>query len=127
MIRPHCLTTCHMPSAQKNMAVWEPKEREHSNYLYALAVEAFISKLRGAQHGEADDSETEVWRSRQRFGAVRDPANSAIPNTQVTITNQDTGIVYITKSNALGEYRSDNLQPGTYMVKIEALGFRDTI
>jgi hypothetical protein len=45
----------------------------------------------------------------------------------VTITNQDTGIVYHTKSNAFGEYRSDNLQPGTYMVKIEALGFRDTI
>jgi Carboxypeptidase regulatory-like domain len=64
---------------------------------------------------------------RHSFGTVRDPANSAMPNTQVTITNQDTGIVYLTKSNAFGEYRSDNLQPGTYMVKIEALGFRDTI
>ena len=50
-----------------------------------------------------------------------------MPNTQGPITNQDTGIVYLTKSNAFGEYRSDNLQPGTYMVKIEALGFRDTI
>src|SRR5271168_4807598 len=60
-------------------------------------------------------------------GTVRDPTNAVMPNTQVTITNQDTGIVYHTKSNAFGEYRSDNLQPGTYKVKIEALGFRDTI
>jgi hypothetical protein len=45
----------------------------------------------------------------------------------VTITNQDTGIVSLTQSSAFDEYRSDNLQPGTYMVKIEALGFRDTI
>ena len=102
-------------------------EREHSNYIYALAVAAFRAKFRGLELGVADDSETEVWRSRQRIGTVRDPANSAIPNTQVTISNQDTGIVYHTKSNAFGEYRSDNLQPGTHMVKIEAIGFRDTI
>ena len=61
------------------------------------------------------------------IGTVQDSSNSVIPNVQVTITNQETGIVSHTKSNAVGEYRSDNLPPGTYRVKVEAPGFRDTV
>ncbi len=60
-------------------------------------------------------------------GTVRDPTNAVISNAQVTITNQDTGIVTHTRSNAFGEYRSDNLQPGNYSVKVSVAGFRDTI
>ncbi|WP_216845252.1 carboxypeptidase regulatory-like domain-containing protein [Granulicella sp. S156] len=60
-------------------------------------------------------------------GTVHDATNAVIPNAQVTVTNQDTGIVTRTKSNAFGEYRSDNLQPGTYRVKVDAPGFRETI
>ena len=36
------------------------------------ALTAFRAELRGAEPGETDDSETEVWRSRQRFSAVKD-------------------------------------------------------
>jgi hypothetical protein len=61
------------------------------------------------------------------IGSVQDSSSAVIPNAQVTITNQETGIVFRTKSNAVGEYRSDNLPPGTYRVKIEAPGFRDTV
>ena len=53
-------------------------------------------------------------------GTVHDETNAVIPNAQVTVTNQDTGIATHTKSNAFGEYRSDNLQPGTYRVKVDA-------
>jgi hypothetical protein len=53
-------------------------------------------------------------------GTVQDSTNAVVPNAQVTITNQDTGIVAHTKSNSFGEYRSDNLQPGTYRVKVDA-------
>ena len=60
-------------------------------------------------------------------GAVHDATNAVIPNAQVTIINRDTGIVTHTKSNADGEYRSDNLQPGTYTVKVDVPGFRETI
>ncbi|HEY1743992.1 MAG TPA: carboxypeptidase regulatory-like domain-containing protein [Granulicella sp.] len=60
-------------------------------------------------------------------GTVHDETNAVIPNAQVTVTNQDTGIVTHTKSNAFGEYRSDNLQPGTYRVKVDAPGFRETV
>ncbi len=61
------------------------------------------------------------------IGTVQDTSSAVIPNAQVTITNQETGIVTRTKSNAVGEYRSDNLPPGTYSVKVEAPGFRDTV
>jgi hypothetical protein len=60
------------------------------------------------------------------IGSVQDSSGAVIPSAQVTITNQETGIVFRTRSNAVGEYRSDNLPPGTYKVKIEAPGFRDT-
>ena len=61
------------------------------------------------------------------IGTVLDTSSAVIPNAQVTITNQETGIITHTKSNAVGEYRSDNLPPGTYSVKVEAPGFRDTV
>ena len=61
------------------------------------------------------------------IGTVQDESHAVIPNAQVTITNQETGIIIRTKSNAVGEYRSDNLPPGTYQVKIEAPGFRDMV
>jgi len=60
-------------------------------------------------------------------GSVHDATNAVIPNAQVTIINQDTGIMTHAKSNASGEYRSDNLQPGTYSVKVDVPGFRETI
>ena len=61
------------------------------------------------------------------IGTVQDASNAVIPNAQVTIINQETGIIFHTKSNAVGEYRSDNLPPGIYRVKIEATGFRDMV
>src|ERR1700691_4913160 len=61
------------------------------------------------------------------IGTVQDTSSAVIPNVQVTITNQETGIITRTKSNAVGEYRSDNLPPGTYRVKVEAPGFRDAV
>src|SRR5271155_3735943 len=60
-------------------------------------------------------------------GAVHDATNAVIPNAQVTIINQDTGVMTHAKSNAAGEFRSDNLQPGTYSVKVDVPGFRETI
>ena len=60
-------------------------------------------------------------------GTVLDSTAAAIPNAQVTITNQDTGIVTHSESNSFGEYRSDNLQPGTYRVKVDAPGFRAAV
>jgi Carboxypeptidase regulatory-like domain/TonB dependent receptor len=60
------------------------------------------------------------------IGTVHDATSAVIPNAQVSITNQDTGIITHTRSNAYGEYRSD-VPPGTYSVKIDSPGFRETV
>jgi|HubBroStandDraft_5_1064220.scaffolds.fasta_scaffold07515_1 hypothetical protein len=60
-------------------------------------------------------------------GTVQDSSDAVIANASVTITNQDTGVVTHTKSNAAGEYRSDNLPPGTYKVEVDAAGFQRTV
>lgn len=60
-------------------------------------------------------------------GTIEDSSHAVIPNAVVTIGNQDTGVVTHAKSNAAGEYRSDNLPPGTYRVEVGTSGFRHTI
>ncbi len=60
------------------------------------------------------------------IGTVHDSTNAVIPNAQVSIRNQDTGIVTRTRSNSFGEYRSD-VPPGTYSIKIDSPGFRETV
>lgn len=60
-------------------------------------------------------------------GTVRDTSNAVVPNASIVITNQDTGVVSRTTSNSYGEYRSDNLPPGTYQVSVKAPGFSQTV
>lgn len=60
-------------------------------------------------------------------GTVQDASGAVIPNAKITITNQETGVASRTTSNGFGDYRSDNLLPGTYKVGVEATGFQETI
>jgi len=57
-------------------------------------------------------------------GQVFDPTGAAVPNAQVTATNQETGVsVKITASSA-GTYSFPSLIPGLYRVGVEAKGFK---
>jgi hypothetical protein len=57
-------------------------------------------------------------------GTVSDSSGALIPGVTVTATNLGTGIVTTVYSNESGVYQFANLQPGTYRVAGELLGFQ---
>src|SRR5207248_6321341 len=57
------------------------------------------------------------------LGNILDSSGAAVPNAQITITNQDTGVVRETASTGDGIYNVPSLLPGKYTVEAKAPGF----
>src|SRR5262245_57948422 len=57
-------------------------------------------------------------------GVVKDQTGAVIPNVNVTITNDATGIAVTSKSDTSGLYILTGLRPAVYTIKAEAAGFR---
>jgi hypothetical protein len=57
-------------------------------------------------------------------GTVSDASGAVIPGVAVTATNDNTGVVSNTVSNAAGAYGYPRLLPGVYTVKAEMKGFQ---
>jgi len=57
-------------------------------------------------------------------GTTRDTTGALIANAKVTMTNQLSGDVRTTVSNASGYFSITAVQPGTYAVTVEAAGFK---
>src|SRR5260370_6610615 len=55
-------------------------------------------------------------------GTVADPTSAVLPNTTVTATNQDTGVITTTTTLANGDYIFHNLPIATYSVTPTATG-----
>lgn len=56
-------------------------------------------------------------------GIVLDPNAALIPNAELTLVNDETGVVRSTVSNAAGEYSFANVQPGVYTLSADLEGF----
>jgi len=56
-------------------------------------------------------------------GTITDPAGRVIPQAQIVITNEATGVVTKLATNANGIYTAGNLLPGDYTISIAAPGF----
>ncbi|HEX4322302.1 MAG TPA: carboxypeptidase-like regulatory domain-containing protein, partial [Acidobacteriaceae bacterium] len=56
-------------------------------------------------------------------GSVTDASGSVIPNTDVTVVGEQTGLTRTVKSNGAGEYLFVNLPIGTYTLTYSAEGF----
>src|ERR1700676_5121724 len=56
-------------------------------------------------------------------GTIADPSGAAIPDAEVTIRNQNTGIATTVRSTAEGEFVVLYLDPGSYEVSIQKTGF----
>jgi len=59
-------------------------------------------------------------------GTVTDPNNAAIPNAQVALVENATGIKHLTQTNEAGDYLMPALPPGVYTVSFSASGFAQT-
>ncbi|HKE22120.1 MAG TPA: carboxypeptidase regulatory-like domain-containing protein [Bryobacteraceae bacterium] len=57
-------------------------------------------------------------------GTVSDSTPAAVPEAAVTITNQETGVVWHMKTDSHGGYVAPSLPAGTYRVQVERQGFR---
>ena len=56
-------------------------------------------------------------------GSVSDASGGVIPNTTVTVVNEQTALTRTAKTNSTGEYSFVNLPIGTYTLTFEASGF----
>ena len=57
-------------------------------------------------------------------GTVMDPSGAVVPGAAVTLTNAARGTVFQATTNASGAYTVALLEPGTYMLTVEATGFQ---
>ncbi|MCW5982750.1 MAG: TonB-dependent receptor [Bryobacteraceae bacterium] len=60
-------------------------------------------------------------------GTVVDASEAAVPNAQITVTNQGTGIAWTSQTDSQGNYVAPSVPPGSYTVKVEAAGFRAAV
>src|SRR6476646_8236402 len=56
-------------------------------------------------------------------GTVSDPNDLVVPGATITLTSTTSGAVRTTVSDAVGRYVIANVQPGTYILKVELSGF----
>src|SRR5436305_10501720 len=56
-------------------------------------------------------------------GTVADASGAPVPNANIEITNKATGVKTVTKTNAAGQYRFNNIPAGVYNLTATASGF----
>src|SRR3954467_582712 len=56
-------------------------------------------------------------------GTVLDSSNAPVPDADVKVTNEKTGEVRVTKTNAVGFFVVPSLKPSNYTVSIAKSGF----
>ncbi len=84
-------------------------------YVLLFCIAAFLAGTLHAQLNQGSIS-----------GNVVDPSGAVVPNAKITATNKGTGAVYETTSSSAGAYRFASLNLGTYDVKANASGFKET-
>jgi hypothetical protein len=60
-------------------------------------------------------------------GLILDPAGSTVPEADILLVNDLTGVQYSTKTNGDGLYVVSNLPPGPYRLQVSKIGFKALI
>jgi len=91
------------------------RARVLKSFRLALALAAIVSMGIGP-------SVAQVLRS-SIAGRLTDPTGAGIPDAQITVTNQQTGVPAHAKTDSTGNYMVPELDPGVYSIKAEKQGF----
>jgi hypothetical protein len=83
-------------------------------YIYLIAVVCLTLIAVGPAFGQASGTIA---------GRVTDSTGAVVPNVNVTITNNATGIARDTVTNSDGSFSAPSLQAGDYQVHVQAQGF----
>ena len=57
-------------------------------------------------------------------GTVTDPTGAVVPNANIQVTNSDTAAIYKIGTSSTGNYTLANLPAGTYVLAVDAPGFK---
>jgi hypothetical protein len=57
-------------------------------------------------------------------GTVQDQSGAVVPNAQVTLKNEGTGLVLTTQTGGTGVYVFSGLKVGSYLLEVELAGFQ---
>jgi hypothetical protein len=61
------------------------------------------------------------------LGRMIDSGGAVVPNAEVVITNEATGVTRTVKTNESGLYRAPDLAPGAYAIRATATGFETAV
>jgi hypothetical protein len=61
------------------------------------------------------------------LGTVTDNTGAVVANAKVEVTNKATGIVTRTETTSSGDFTVPSLNPGVYIVSVEAPGFQKAV
>ena len=81
-----------------------------------LCALAIVALLAGPVYGQATNSG-------DIRGSVTDPSGAVIPDVTVTVTNVETGVTKVIRTNGAGLYDTSSIVVGTYSVLFERPGF----
>ena len=84
--------------------------------LLLLLLTLCVSMLANAQSTDATLS-----------GVVVDPTGKVIPDAEIEIVNDATGVLYSSATNQAGIYTTTILPPGQYRVQVSKIGFKTLI
>ena len=93
--------------------------------LTSAVAQSSPTEQSGSSHSISSPQEPgrQVYLGANVFGTVTDPHGAVIPDATVSIANAQNNFALSASSNEEGAYRFDNLEPGTYDLRIEAPGF----
>jgi Carboxypeptidase regulatory-like domain/TonB dependent receptor len=60
-------------------------------------------------------------------GTVTDPSGAVVADAAVQVTNADTNVAQITRTNSVGLYSFPNLSPGRYRISVKNRGFKESV